>query len=362
MPVYKRNRVWYYEFKINTARYKKAIPAAQSKADALQAEAAAKRQVFHGTYGKATGEQGFSKFAQTKFFTWADEQWSDPQQARYYVKAFVAHFGKRTFAEISSLHIEAYKLKLKKEPKPDGTPRSQKTINRHLAVLSRIFRLAIQQKVTDKNPVLEVQRFPEGEGRIRFLSEDEAARLLAELDNQPDHLRHFVLLAMHSGMRFSEIAKLHTDYLDWQGREIILPDPKSKRLERVPMNDFVCELLHELEATALNGWLLPNPSTKQPYTNLLKGFRKLFDNARLENFTFHCLRHSFATEAIDQGENITTVQAVLRHRDLRTTMKYVHVKEERRHQAVAKMGDFWKKVPNQYPSGNVVEFKTALNR
>lgn len=361
MPVYKRNRVWYYEFKINSERYKKAIPAAASKADALQAEAEAKRQVFLGTYGKATGACRFSDFAKAEFFTWADEHWSDPQQARYYVKAFAAHFGKRTFAEISSLHIEQYKLKLKKEPTHQGKPRSKKTINRHLAVLSRIFRLAIQMKITDKNPVREVERFAEGEGRIRYLSEDEAARLLAELDNQPDHLRHFVLIALHSGMRFSEIARIRIADLDWPNREIILPDPKSKRIERVPMNDFVCELLRELEPTAINGWLLANPLTKQPYTNLLKGLRKLFDNARLENFTFHCLRHSFATEAIDQGEHITTVQAVLRHKDLRTTQKYVHVKNERRHQAVAKMGDFWKKVPNEYPSSNVVEFKTALN-
>ena len=128
------------------------------------------------------------------------------------------------------------------------------------------------------------------------------------------------------------------------------------------MNDFVCELLRDLEATAINSWLLANPKTGQPYTTLKKGLRKLFENAEIENFTFHCLRHTFATEAIDQGENIVTVQSVLRHKDLRTTMKYAHAKDERRHQAVAKMGAFWKKVPNEYPSENVIEFKTALNR
>lgn len=229
-------------------------------------------------------------------------------------------------------------------------------------MLSRIFRLAIQQKVTDKNPVREVERFAEGEGRIRFLSEDEAARLLTELDNQPDHLRNFVLIALHSGMRFSEIAQIHKHYLDWPNREMILPDPKSKRIERVPMNAFVCELVRELEATAINGWLLANPQTKKPYTTLKKGLGKLFTNAGIENFTFHCLRHSFATEAIDQGENIVTVQSVLRHKDLRTTMKYAHAKDERRHQAVAKMGDFWKKVPNENPSDHVMVFKTSLNR
>ncbi len=98
------------------------------------------------------------------------------------------------------------------------------------------------------------------------MSEDEAARLLTELDNQPDHLRHFVLLALHSGRRFGEIAKLHADDLDCMNMEIILPAPK------------------------------------------------LVAAARIKSFTFHCLRYSVATEAIDQAENIVTVQSVVHYK------------------------------------------------
>ncbi len=362
MPVYKRNRVWYYEFKIKGVRYKKAIPAAQSKADALQAEAEAKRQVFQGAYGKPTGDQVFIKFAETVWLRWAEENLARPQQARYMLKSFREFFGKRRFNEITSFIVERYKNHLLKTPTNHGTPRNKKSVNRNLAALSRIFRLAIQQKITNENPVKDVARFPEGQGRIRYLSEDEAARLLAELDNQPDHLRNFVLIALHSGMRFSEIAGLHVSHLDWLNQEIVLPNPKSKREERVPMNDYVSQLMRELESQALDGWLLANPRTRKPYTTLKKGLKKLFDNAEIESFTFHCLRHTFATEAIDQGENIVTVQSILRHKDLKTTQKYAHAKDNRRHQAVAKMGDFWKKVPNQYPSETVLEFKKALNR
>lgn len=362
MPVYKRNRVWYYEFKIKGTRYKKAIPSAQYKAEAEQAEAEAKRQVHQGIYGRPTGDQIFIKFAETVWMRWAEENLARPQQARYMLKSFREFFGKRRFNEITSFIVERYKNQLLKTPTNHGTPRNKKSVNRNLAALSRIFRLAIQQKVTTENPVKEVARFPEGQGRIRYLSEDEATRLLTALDNQPDHIHNFVLIALHSGMRFSEIAGLNISHLDWLNQEIILPNPKSKREERVPMNNFVCELLRNLEGQAINGWLLANPRTKQPYTTLKKGLRKLFAEAGIESFTFHCLRHTFATEAIDQGESITTVQSILRHKDLKTTQKYTHAKDQRRHQAVAKMGDFWKKVPKSYPSETVLEFKKVLNR
>ena len=84
--------------------------------------------------------------------------------------------------------------------------------------------------------------------------------------------------------------------------------------------------------------------------------------ADLENFTFHCLRHDFATELVDRGVNVVVIASILRHKDIKTTMKYAHAKDNARHSAVAQIGITQNKVPNQYPKQNVMEFKKVLTR
>ncbi len=381
MSVYKRTKVWYYRFKIKGTLYKKSIPTARTKEEAKQAETKARNDIHQGIYGKPVGNEIFIKFARNDFTKWAKDNWSSPIHAVSYVNSFEGFFKKKTFNQISAIQVEAYKQWLRKTPikEPNRTEatikkqqelgilkeprfRSKATINCHLAVLSKIFKLAITNKKTTKNPVEEVERYPKGEGRKRFLliDQNEGSDLFAELDNQPDHLKNFVLIAIHTGMRFSEIRKLHVDFIDWPRKEVILPDPKSKREERVPMNPFVCDLLRELETQNINGWFLPNPHTGLPYVDLKKGMAKLFASAGLDDFTYHALRHSFATELVDQTKDIAMAQKILRHKRTETTMGYVHIKENRKEEAVTKMGDFWKKVSNREPSGNVLDFKQAL--
>jgi integrase len=362
MPVYKRNRVWYYEFKVKKTRYKKALPTAHFKAEAEQAEAEAKRAVYFGTYGKPTGDRVFIEFAETVWLRWVEENHARPQQARYMLKSFRDFFGKRRFHEITSFIVERYKSQLLKTPTNHGTPRNQKSVNRNLAALSRIFRLAVQQKITNENPVKDVSRFPEGQGRVRYLSDEERIRLLAALENQLEYVQSFVRLAMNTGMRFSEIAELKAEQIDWQAREIVLPRPKSKRPERVPINDTAAEILHELTPESGRGYLLVNPKTGKPYTTLKKSMRELFKQADLENFTFHCLRHDFATELVDRGVNVVVIASILRHKDIKTTMKYAHAKDNARHSAVAQIGTIQNKIPKEFPKQNVMEFKKVLNR
>ena len=381
MAVYKRNKAWHYRFKIKGVPYRKSIPTARTKEEAKQAENDVRSQIHQGIYGKPVGNESFIKFARNEFTKWANDNWSSPKHAETYISHFEEYFKKKTFNQISSIQIEGYKQWLKKTPikEPQRTEatlkkyqelgivkeprfRSKATINCHLAVLSKIFKIAITHKKTTTNPVEEVERYPKGEGRKRFLlvDDNEASNLLTELDNHPDHLKNFVLIALHTGMRFSEIRTLRVDLIDWHRNEAILPDPKSKREERVPLNDFVCDLLRSLEPHSINGWYLPNPHTGLPYVDLKKGMAKLFASASLDDFTFHALRHSFATELVDQTKDIAMAQKILRHKRTETTMGYVHIKEKRKEEAVTKMGDFWKKVHNQDTRQNVLEFKQAL--
>ena len=362
MSVYRRNTHWYYEFKINGTRYKKSIPTARLKADAEQAEADARRSVHQGLYGKPAGERIFYDFAANDWLEWVKENHARPEQAGYMLKSFKEFFGKRKFNEITSFIVERYKTQLLKTPTKRGTPRNKKSVNRKLAALSRIFRLAIQKKITNENPVKDVARFPEDQGRIRYLTDEERERILTALNDQLEYVQDFVLLAMHTGMRFSEINKLRAEEIDWARREIILPSPKSQRPERVPLNQKAAEIIERLTPKSRTGYLLLNPKTKKPYTSLKKSIRTLCQQASIENFTFHCFRHDFATELVEQNVNLAVIASILRHKDIKTTMKYAHAKDDSRHSAVRKIAETRNKVPNEYPAKNIIAFKNALTR
>jgi integrase len=362
MSVYRRNDHWYYEFKINSTRYKKSIPTARLKVDAEQAESEARRQVHQGLYGKPVGDRVFFDFAKNDWIEWVEENHARPEQAKYMLKSFKEFFGRRKFNEITSFIVERYKNQLLKTPTKRGTPRNKKSVNRNLAALSRIFRLAIQKKVAGENPVKDVTRFPEGQGRVRYLTDDERVRILAALEDQLEYVQDFVLLAMNTGMRFSEINKLKAEEIDWSRREILLPAPKSQRPERVPINQKAAEILQRLSPKSGTGYLLLNPKTKKPYGSLKKSIRTLCQQAEIENFTFHSFRHDFATELVENNVNLAVIASILRHKDIKTTMKYAHAKDDSRHSAVRKIEETQNKVPNAYPADNVRVFKNALTR
>ena len=76
--------------------------------------------------------------------------------------------------------------------------------NRWQATFSLIFRVGIDNEKIERNPAARIRRKTEGNGRVRFLSDAEEAKLRSAIKRRfPEFLPHF-LLSIHSGMRMSE--------------------------------------------------------------------------------------------------------------------------------------------------------------
>ena len=87
--------------------------------------------------------------------------------------------GDYKLCDISSSMISECRLKLQKENTHYGTPRTTSTVNRYLAALSHAYTVASKEwDWIDHNPVVNVKRYKEPRGRVRFLDDQERKRLL----------------------------------------------------------------------------------------------------------------------------------------------------------------------------------------
>ncbi len=172
-------------------------------------------------------------------------------------------------------------------------------MNRDLSILRHRLRLAAERGELAAVPKIRLER--EQQGRLRFLSEEEATRLFTECRRaaaQPvtscrsPQLPAVVTLALNTGMRRGEILGLTWDRVDFSRGVLLLEKTKSGHRREVPMNRGVYDALSPLARSeagrAFDG-----------------GFRTAFESAvsraKLADFKFHHLWHTFASCLVMRG-------------------------------------------------------------
>jgi integrase len=197
--------------------------------------------------------------------------------------------------------------------------------NRELATLRHALRLACEWGYVEKVPRVRMAREPEG--RLRFLSEDEAVRLLAACaaSGSPELLA-VVTVALYTGMRRGEVLGLEWKRVDFSRGVLALEETKSGRRREVPMNDAVHAAL-----TALG----PRGSGRVFRTRSIRtAFERACREAKVYGFRFHDLRHTTASWLVMAGRSLKEVQELLGHRTFAMTLRYAHLSPDRLRDAV----------------------------
>lgn len=210
MSVRKRGRVWYYEFMVGGARYSARIPGARSKSEAQVAEGVARHKLYQRQYGAPTGDEVFVDYATSVAAPWS----------RYHMKVFRDYFGQKRLKEFDRMSIERFKADRLRTPTRFGGQRAPASVNRELAVLARVFRLAVKDRKIVESPCVDVKKLAEANARDRYLDEDEDELLLSKCTGQRAHLRNLIVFTLNTGGRRGEVLGLLKEHVDLK-REVV---------------------------------------------------------------------------------------------------------------------------------------------
>jgi integrase len=213
--------------------------------------------------------------------------------------------------------------------------------NRTLGVLSIMFTVAHTWGVrTDGvNPCWKVKRYKEVK-RERYLTPDELARLGKVLreTNAEREAAYCIQLLLLTGCRLSEIQKLKWEYVDLDAGLLRLPDSKSGA-KLVAIGQAVVDVFKTIPKVKDNPYVITGAIEGQHLTDMQKPWRRLRKRAELDDLRIHDLRHSFASDALQLGEDLTMIGRLLGHTQVQTTARYAHLKTDPIRAAANKVSD-----------------------
>ncbi len=152
--------------------------------------------------------------------------------------------GATPITEITAQRIAQYDRRRVTEKSRLGRLVTPSTVNRELAILRHLLRVAEEWGYVEKVPKIRLAKEPEG--RLRFLNEDEIQRLLVACEvkaSKSPFLLPIVTLALHTGMRKGEIVGLTWERVDFSRGVLLLEQTKNGRRREIPMNPAVYDVL-----------------------------------------------------------------------------------------------------------------------
>lgn len=231
--------------------------------------------------------------------------------------------GRAKVAAVSHSDIDAFHHKL--------SARAPTHANRVLAVLSKMFSLAVRWGWRTDNPCRGVERNQE-EKRHRYLTAAELSRLSTALTKLPDQgAANAVRLLLLTGARRGELLAARWTDINMETGVWIKPGAttKQKTQHRVPLSEAACRLLAEMRDDADDGveWIFPaRGGGHRPHIN--EAWIRLRKAVGIPDARLHDLRHTYATALASSGLGLPVIGALLGHTTAQTTLRYSHLMDD----------------------------------
>lgn len=321
------------------------------------AERKRKRATTKGTISLRT-------FLDDHYEPWRLEHHKRGKETVQRIRAVFADLLDTKLGDLTPWTVEKWRTARLKQPRSKPA-----TVNSHLTMLKAALARAVAWRLLPAHPLVEVKLLKTDKtGRIRYLSPAEEVRLRAALTTRDiarrerrdaanawrrergyaewpadgaGHLTPIVLLALNTGLRKGEIFNLRWADVDLERAQLVVrgEGAKSSQTRYLPLND---EALTQLrfwngQVTETTGYVFPGRAAGERLDDVKKAWAPVVKAAKLSNFTFHDLRHTFASKLVMAGIDLNTTRELLGHADLKMTLRYAHLAPEHKAAAVAKL-------------------------
>jgi integrase/recombinase XerC len=225
--------------------------------------------------------------------------------------------------------------------------KSRATAQRKLSALKSFFRFLVKEGYLEKN-VLAAVRSPKGERRLpTFLDSTEVVRLVecpdkATLLGQRD--RAILELLYSTGIRVSELVGLNVEDVDLIG-EVVKVRGKGKKQRIAPMgrqaaielSEYLNNPRRKVRTSSGDAVFLNRAGARLTVRSVARMVTKYVRQTALKaGISPHTLRHTFATHMLNAGADLRSIQELLGHKSLASTVIYTHVSTEKMQEVYTK--------------------------
>jgi len=234
----------------------------------------------------------------------------------------IPFFGSRFLHTVTTKEIERYKAERLDKVKPE-------TLNRELNTLKHLLRMAVEWGYLKENPAKPVKKIRVAVNSPGFLDRDEVGRLIDAYLVQAPEIYALVVTALHTGMRKSELLNFRWEDIDFVRGSLTVSSreewhTKNYESRTMPLHEEVRRVLEPMRMA--KGYVFCNQDGAKRGNHFIRGkLEKAAKVAGLGHLYPHALRHTFASHLVMSGVDLPTVQRLMGHKDIKTTMRYAHL-------------------------------------
>jgi integrase len=242
-------------------------------------------------------------------------------------------FGKKILTEIRLDDVQAFYQRSVE----NGS--AQASTNRRMILLRYIFNLALKWEVhgVTKNPASAIKLPNPRNEQEHYLSAEETTRLQRMVERSRNRMLRFIIPALLlTGMRKREVLDAKWENLDLVAKTYYLPGAatKSCQARTVQLSNSMIQLLQSVPHRPDCPFIFANPDTGKPFVSIYASWNMARIKAGLPEVRIHDLRHTFASLLINGSYELYDVMKALGHTQISTTMRYAHLTDKRKREAV----------------------------
>lgn len=254
-----------------------------------------------------------------------------------YEKHIEPHLGNTPVSALTIKTLEDYRDNL------IGSGLSQATVKHCLVLLRQMINKGKQWDLwAGENPVSKIRLPSPDNRRERFLTQEEASKLLAELRKRSPKLRLIALVSLRAGLRAGEIFSMSWQDLNFEGRFINVRGKGAISRQAYMTESLVRELWQWPRGRS--GYVFEDRKHGGKIQEVSGAFdeavkevglnRKVDDRNTKQRVVFHTLRHTFASWLAMAGCDIFTIKELMGHNNIEMTMRYAHLIPDRKRRFV----------------------------